>query len=161
MIQLNSLDRFDIKYNYDTSSYEFSTDDEVNYIITFLEYSNVIGVNFPFYSFIIDRYPENKRSANNNKIRNTILHILNLFFENNQSALVAIYDSIDGRQMHRRRLFNMWYNQFNDGTVSKEEGKFTSGGHETYAIVMYSNKHDNIALIKSKFHYLLDKEFFN
>lgn len=161
MIQLNSLDHFEVIFNEESLSYEFTTDDTIKYIITFIDYAQVIEVQFPFYAFGIERYPENERSISNNKVRNTVIYILSKFFSNNQNALVAIYDSLDGKQMFRKRLFDRWYHLFNDGSVSKVEGCFNSCEEETYAIVIYSNRNNNIDIIKEKFNYLINQDFFN
>nr|WP_239059517.1 DUF6169 family protein [Bacteroides sp. 224] len=121
-----------------------------------------MDVKFPIYSFIIDRYPGNKKSKDiENKVRNTILVILSKFFENNQSALVVIYDSIDGRQLYRKRLFDKWYNEFNNGSIAKKEGSFNSSNSETYAIVMYSSSHKNCDEIEKQFDNLLKNNFYN
>lgn len=154
--------RFDFFYSYSDKAYEFTTDDNVKYIITFLEYSSVMDVPFPVYSFIIDRSPDNQKSKDlNNKIRNTILEILNKFFESDNSALVTIYDSVDGKQMCRKRLFDRWYDLFNDGSISKKDGKFKADGQETYAVAIYSSDHEHSNLINSKFNDLLSNNFYN
>ncbi len=162
MKQLNLLSHFNFNYSNAEHAYIFSTDDDVNYFVTFLEYQHVMDVEFPIYSFIIDRYPENKKSKDlQNKIRNTILIILSNFFENNQSALVAIYDSLDGKQLYRKKLFNKWYNEFNGGIIKKKEGKFKANNEETYAIAIYSSNHQFCSEIEEKFEKLLKKNFYN
>ena len=150
----DSQNRFEFFYNDSTGAYEFTTDDDVKYIISFLEYSHVMDVPFSVYSFIIERYPDNK-------IRNTIIEILRKFFESDSSALVTIYDSVDGRQQCRKRLFDRWYELFNDGRISKKDGRFEISKQESYAVAMYSSNHQYSELINSRFEELLLNNFYN
>lgn len=162
MTELNSLAHFDIKYNYETSSYEFTTDDGVSYTITFIDYSEVMEVDFPVYSFAIERTPETKRCKNgNNAVRNTVIMILSKFFERNENVMIVIYDSSDKRQMCRKRLFDKWFEEFNDGSLYKLDGHFTIDGIENFAMALCNNNHPNLQDVEDKFRKLLDCNFYN
>ena len=56
MTELNSLNHFDFYYSYSSGTYEFKTEEEITYIITFIDYSDVMGGQFPVYSLIIDNH---------------------------------------------------------------------------------------------------------
>ena len=60
MIESNLLDHFEIVYNGLSGAYEFDTED-CHYIVTFIYYTDIMGLSYPIYSFGIERYPEDKR----------------------------------------------------------------------------------------------------
>lgn len=94
-------------------------------------------------------------------VKNTIAYILHLFFHSKSNALVSIYDSVDGKQHCRKRLFERWFNEFNDGTLVKIDGTFFIDNEETYAISIYSSGHTDEAIIQMKFKELLQVNFYN
>ncbi|GAB6983013.1 DUF6169 family protein [Prevotella dentasini] len=161
MTELNSLVQFEIKYNYETSAYEFTTDDGILYIITFLDYSDVIGTEYPVYAFGIERFPPHGKCKSSNAVRNTILNILERFFQRNDNAMVAIYDSSDKRQMCRKRLFDKWFSEFDDGTLSKLDGSFDIDGETNFAMALYSSTHPFRQELEHHFRMLLDVNFYN
>lgn len=52
----------------------------------------------------------NKKSPRDPKLRDTILAIIDEFFEENIAALLYICETDDDKQLYRSRLFNYWFN---------------------------------------------------
>lgn len=163
MTLLNSLSHFDICFNYDSGSYEFQTESGIRYSVSFLEYAHVMAVDFPVYSLIIERHiPKGiRKKSSGDMVRNTIACIFDLFFAYNQSALISIYDSLDGKQTCRKRLFDYWFSTLNDGKLRKEEGAFMLEDSHTYAVAIFPADHAHSETIIAKFKDLLELNFYN
>lgn len=86
------------------------------------------------------------------RIGKTIAHELNLFFNNNNNVAVYVCDSIDERQVARKRKFDYWFNRFNEGTIIKEDGTALVEGSEIYNSILFhkDNKNAHALLIAYK-----------
>ncbi|WP_288953527.1 DUF6169 family protein [uncultured Prevotella sp.] len=161
MIESNSLDHFEIVYNGLSGAYEFDTED-CHYIVTFIYYTDVMGLSYPIYSFGIERYPEDKRyHRKDHKVRNTILTILSLFFKNNENALVAVFDSSDGRQLVRHRLFSQWYEEFGRKDYCMLSDCFQIEHETDYAMALFHRDHPGKDELTKAFNDLLKINFYN
>lgn len=161
MEELNSLSRFDVQYNDETAAYEFITDDNIAYTVTFIDYTSAISADFSVYIFGFERIPMDGKSMYGERIRNTVLYILSCFFEKNTSALVAVYDSLDGKQSGRKRLFDFWYHRFGMDVVCKKDGTFYIDDAENYAIALYAYDHPQRERLEELFDCLLALNFYN
>ncbi len=111
----------------DELSYEFVTDSGVNYRIYFLDYgcilNNYLTQTNIIYSFNIDVVGNiNKLGATDERIGLTIAFILKLFFEKIENVIIYVCDSIDDRQLARKRKFDFWFWKYCDETIIKEDG---------------------------------------
>lgn len=111
----------------DELSYEFIPDSGVNYRIYFLDYghilNNYISQTNTIYSFNIDVVGNaNELGATDERIGLTIVHILKLFFEKIENVIIYVCDSMDDRQLARKRKFDFWFWKYSDGSIIKEEG---------------------------------------
>ena len=50
------------------------------------------------------------------------MYILKLFFEKINNVIIYVCDSIDDRQLARKRKFDFWFWKYNDGSIIKEDG---------------------------------------
>jgi hypothetical protein len=163
VIELSSLNPFE--YEYGGEAYEFTTSAGVSYQVSFLDYSQVIELNTPTYMLCISRYvPNGAILIYDKRIEETIIHILNKFFSNNQNVLVTINDVNDSKQHARARLFNSWFNKYNNGNIRKLEGEVRIDSEEeifSRALLLYSVNNDNEKEIVDQFNILLYNNFYN
>ena len=65
---------------------------------------------------------------------------MNLFFAQVDNVGVYVCDSMDDRQLARKRKFDLWFYTFNDGTLIKEDGLAVIEGTEIYnALLLHKN----------------------
>lgn len=161
--QLNSSNRYEIT---DTEQgYQFITETGVIYFINFITYPPVSEL-FPvrIYMFNIDRFvPENLlyKGSVGNKVRNTVIHILEVFFYSSEEALITICDIDDGRQKIRKRLFDTWFNLFNKGRLYRLDTECLVDGCITYASLYFSQTSYDKELWKEEFKKLAEIQFYN
>ena len=144
--------------------YEFVTEKGVPYLVTFVEYTLFdISPDLKTYSFNIERLSEQnaKLGQQDDKVRNTVLYVIYRFFLLNQDALITVCDSTDGRQTARKRLFDGWFDRFNDGSLTKTDGTFTIEGHVNFASLIYCSVNKYSADLLREFKLLEDANFYN
>ena len=121
----------------DEYSYEFLTEQGIRYSIYFLDYSYMFS-DYPaiaenVFSFNIDVLDGDADSSiTDDKIGITILEVFNLFFKKLENVAVYVCDSIDDRQLARKRKFDLWFWKYNDGSLLKEDGIALIDGVEIY-----------------------------
>ena len=121
----------------DEYSYEFLTEQGVRYSIYFLDYSFMFS-DYPaiaqnVFSFNIDVLDGNADSSiTDDRIGITILEVFKLFFTKLENVVVYVCDSIDDRQLARKRKFDLWFWKYNDGSLLKEYGIALIEGVEIY-----------------------------
>jgi len=71
-------------------------------------------------------------SITDERIGVTILEVFNLFFKKLANVAVYVCDSIDDRQLARKRKFDLWFWKYNDGSLLKEDGIALIEGVEIY-----------------------------
>ena len=104
-------------YNFskgEDSSYYFETEKGLKYSAYFIEFPATIH---KLYSFSFEK--EEGSGAHDARVRDTIMCILQDFFKNENYILGYTCDVSDGREMARKRLFNRWFEEANDGTLKK------------------------------------------
>jgi len=111
----------------DELSYEFVTDQEVKYKIYFLDYGSVfneyLSYNNSIYTFNIDIIETNAEFiVTDERIGLTVVQVLKLFFAKIENVIIYVCDSIDDRQLARKRKFDFWFWKYSDGTIIKEDG---------------------------------------
>ncbi len=129
----------------DEYSYEFLTEQGIKYAIYFLDYSYMFS-DYPaiaenVFSFNIDVAEGNADSIiNDDRIGATILEVFKLFFAKLQNVTVYVCDSIDERQLARKRKFDLWFWKYNDGSLLKEDGIALIEGVEIYNSLLLHKK---------------------
>lgn len=96
------------KYEKD-GSYRFITEHQVKLAVSFM-YDDMI-IEEGAYQLIIANL-NNQKSPRDSKVKDTIMPIVEEFFEKNQVALLYICSTGDGKQMMRSRLFGHWFAAF-------------------------------------------------
>lgn len=88
------------------SSFRFMSDAEIVFVVDFMFDDLIVSGNT--FQLIIGNIG-NKKSPRDYKVRDTILAIVEEFFEKNVAALLYICETGDGKQMARGRLFAYWF----------------------------------------------------
>lgn len=123
----------------DDSNYSFITDGGIKYIAYFISCESYSPELNNTYMFNFEH--ERDRGAADDRIRKTIIFILDEFFENNQNSAIYICDSLDGRELCRKRLFDKWFEEFiqTRGEIEREEINET-GEHYTLCGALFIHK---------------------
>ncbi len=161
MTQFNLLNRYE--FDDIENGYSFTTDDGNTYFVYFIEYPLIDTLpDGTLFTFNIERLDDNNhRNGSEQKVRNTILHILASFFEKHERAILSVCDITDGRQKVRKRLFDKWYNDFGATLLEKREAPVIVEGNITYSMLYY--RRDNIykSLLEDGFDELVAVNFYN
>lgn len=113
---INSKAPYIVVYEEKTKAYLFTTEHKVRYRIDFLP-DDMVQSNESF-QFIIQNL-NNAPSPRDSAIKDTIIAIIEEFFDKNSSTLLYICETTDGMQSMRNRLFGYWLEQY------KEKERFT------------------------------------
>ena len=84
----------------------FGTSLGIHYLISFEDETPLGGCNT--FQFVIQKL-ENRHSPHDPKVEQTILAILDVFFEEHLDVLLYMCDDSDGREANRNRLFLAWF----------------------------------------------------
>ena len=95
----------------------------------------------------------NKKSPRDAKVRDSILAIVDEFFNKNQSTLLYICETGDGKQGMRNRLFDYWFQSY------KYKQQFTvlstsiidEEGVVNYATLIIKNNHPKLSKVLAEF----------
>lgn len=140
----------------DNLSFEFITQTGIVYNIYFLDashlFSNYSYIKCPVYeiSFVaLNGDPDNNIS--DPKIGATIQYVLNFFFENVKNVAIYICESLDNRQMARKRKFDAWFELYNNGTLIKENGTAYIDGEIIFNSILIHKQNEAIEDIINAF----------
>ena len=95
----------------DELTFSFMTDNMAEIFISF-EKDDILQSGI-VYQFGISN-PQGTKSPRDPKVRNTILAIIEEFFNKNKAALLYICETGDGMQKMRSRLFQYWFSIYNE-----------------------------------------------
>lgn len=95
----------------DEESYTFVTESGVDIAIDF-DVDELVQSG-PAYQFLI-KNRNNRPSPRDTKMRDTIVAIVEEFFDKNEAALLYICETGDGKQAMRSRLFSFWFEIYGD-----------------------------------------------
>ena len=94
--------------------YYFETENGLKYKAYFIEFPSTF---YKLYSFSFDK--EEGDAPHDKRVEDTIIAILADFFDSENYVLGYTCDVTDGHEMARKRLFNYWFEQANDGSLRK------------------------------------------
>ena len=94
--------------------YYFETENGLKYKAYFIEFPSTF---YKLYSFSFDK--EEGDAPYDQRVEDTIVAILADFFDTENYVLGYTCDVTDGHEMARKRLFNRWFAQANDGSLRK------------------------------------------
>lgn len=106
---INERAPYHVDYLSDADTYVFTTDTDVELAVYFID--DELIQSALAYQLIVSNV-NNQRSPRDKKVQQTILTIVEDFFDKNQAALLYICGTGDGKQMARYRLFSHWFDHF-------------------------------------------------
>lgn len=129
----------------------FTTDYGVLYIISFDE--DDTSMSRTTYQFVILN-ANNKQSPRDKKLRDTIIAIVEDFFESNNEVMLYICETGDGKQAMRNRLFNYWFSSFiNKGQYTLLQSSVKDDeGIENFFAVICRNDYPEAKQVVSEFY---------
>lgn len=110
-MELNSLRPYNFK-KVDDTNYYFETETGLKYHAYFIEMPNFNNL----YSFSFDKEEGIGVGA---RVKDTIISILGDFLDTEYNVLGYTCDTIDGKELARKRLFRYWFDTINDGTLQQ------------------------------------------
>lgn len=119
------------------------------YIVGFVEDYTILDSGV--YQFFIEN-ADNHKNTLSSKVYQTIIAIIEEFFKVNDSAILYICDTSDGKQSARDRLFSMWFNSYEghfNYTLSRVSIQID--GIDYYASLLISNSNPAYAEVLSAF----------
>jgi len=130
----------------DKLTYQFVTDQGISYLIYFLDYSYMFN-DYPLlakhvYTFNIDVIDGNISLMNDERIGLTVVEVIRLFFEEFNNVAIYICDSIDNRQVSRKRKFDLWFWKYNDGSIIKEDELAVIEGVKIYNTLLIHKENE-------------------
>ena len=148
--RINVASPYRVEYGPTIHSYRFLTDYGVGYSIDFVE--DDLLVSNETYQFIIANL-NNRKSPRDSKLRDTILAIIEEFFQSNESTLLYICETGDGKQSMRKRLFEYWLASYNrkSGFTILSSSLQDEDGIWNFASIIVRNDNPHLKEIASEF----------
>ena len=144
------------------NGYQFTTITGVDYFLTFFFYPTVSDfLSTNVYMFNIERSMFVNVGQDDVKVRNTVLYVLDLFFQEHEDALITICDVMDGKQFARKRLFDSWFQKFNNNRLTKLESECRIDDVSTFVSLLFSQGHYNQENLRKAFQELVEINFYN
>ena len=103
---INANSEYTVRKDDKEDTLSFVTDNSAEIFISF-EKDDILQSGL-VYQFGISN-PKGTKSPRDSKVRNTILAIIEEFFDKNKAALLYICETGDGLQQMRSRLFQYWF----------------------------------------------------
>lgn len=141
--------------------YQFTTTAGITYFLTFFSYPTVSDfLETRIYMFNIERSHHPTKGQDDVIVRNTVLYVLYHFFQIHEDALITICDVMDGRQYARKRLFDKWFEQFNNGKLKRIDGNCIVDEIPTSVSLYYSSTHFCDKKLEEEFMELVKLNFY-
>lgn len=141
--------------------YQFTTCSGVTYFLTFFSYPSVSEfLETRIYMFNIERSHHPEEGQDDVRVRNSVLYVLDLFFQMHEDALISICDVADGKQQARKRLFDIWFKQFNSGRLKKIDADCMVDETWTSVSLYYSSSHSSQRKLENEFMELVKINFY-
>lgn len=143
--------------------YTFVTKDSIKYHAYFIEAFYMHPEFTNVYSFNIEPEgsPESNRHHIDSRIAATVIYILTQFFASHKNAMIVVCDSCDGKELKRQRLFNRWFDNYNNDRLIKIEASFQTSDY-LMLVSMYIDKDNNRKpILISAFNDLIRSDLFD
>jgi len=133
----------------EVSLYYFITDQGTKYSISLIKSLEFDDYPFKDNLYEISFFPDKKSHRSDPKIKETIAAFILAFFQNTENILLFVADQSDGKHHARKRLFDLWKNEFDkNNDFTKLDIIFESEFTGTYYIsVLYRNENSFSELI--------------
>lgn len=106
---INRLAPYKVKESKSKELFQFVSDSGIHFSVGFELVENLLSAET--YQFVIVNM-DNKKSPRDVKLRDTVMSVLQVFFELNNHVMLYICETGDNKQAMRSHLFNYWAEQF-------------------------------------------------
>ena len=126
--------------------FEFITDHGVHYSVGFMPDDMELMHSEAYHLIIVN--VNSRPSPSDRKVRDTVLAIVEEFFDRNNTTLLYICETGDGRQRQRSRLFERWFAAYERKVLytSVTSSVVDDAGIINYATIIVRN--DNPCLVE-------------
>ncbi|MBX9784922.1 MAG: hypothetical protein K2X48_16650 [Chitinophagaceae bacterium] len=133
-----------VKKNY----FEFTTTAGISYACFFISYADYFKdfkeVADSIYSVNLEVLGKNKHNvALDERTGLTIVEILKSFLSKLEEAVVYVCDNSDGRELLRKRKFDIWFRKYDDGTIIKVDGHIVIPNFDIYNAILIHKDNPN------------------
>ena len=147
---INKVAAYPIVRNAQDGFFHFFTDGGVHYSVGFIEEDTLLSKES--YQLIIANL-NNRKSMRDKKVRNTIVAIVDEFFNRNNATLLYICETGDNKQGMRSRLFEYWFSTYNQKSLftTMSSSVVDSEGVVNYATIILRNDNPYLSEIITEF----------
>ena len=125
-----------VKDNY----YEFTTTAGTKYACYFLSYENYFNdykeISNHIYAFNLEVLTKGETIAIDPRIGKTLVQIITIFLNSLTNAVVYVCDASDSKEVFRKRKFDTWFRQYDDGTIIKIDGYISFENFEIFNAIL-------------------------
>ncbi len=107
-------------------TYSFVSDYGINYSIALFDASfHFNNIVIPDGNIVEFSFGADKELPVDKKVTDTVLQFLSLFFQNPQNVLLYVCESIDRKQLPRKRIFDKWFLKYGHTALEKYDFSFS------------------------------------
>ena len=130
--------------------FKFFTEHDVHYSVGFMPDDSLMQSEA--YHLIIVNV-DNRPSPSDRKVKDTVLAIVAEFFEKNNTTLLYICDTGDGKQRLRSRLFERWFSAYSKKVLytSVTSSVVDEDGIMNYATIIVRNDNPRLVEVIAEF----------
>lgn len=148
--KINGRAPYRVFHNNEDGSYTFTTDSGVEYSVGFMP--DELLLSDESYEFVIANL-NGKKSPRDLKVKDTVINIVEEFFNKNAATILFLCSTSDGKQLTRGRLFKNWFDSY------KYSNRFTmvtstlidEYGIDNVASVIIRNDNPNLGKVLAEF----------
>ncbi len=111
---INATTPYQVRCSKEEGFFEFFTHHDVHYSVGFME--DDVLMQEEAYQLIIGNV-NHRPSPRDTKVRDTVIGIIDEFFRINNTTLLYICETGDGKQSMRSRLFEYWFSSYKRKTL--------------------------------------------
>ena len=147
---INADSPYHVEESDDSYFFEFFTDHDVHYSVGFMPDDSLLKAET---CHLIIVNVNNRQSPSDRKVKDTVLGIVAEFFEKNNTTLLYICETGDGKQYLRNRLFERWFSSYKHKALytSVSSSVIDEDGIMNYATIIVRNDNPNLVEIVSEF----------
>ena len=147
---INGLSPYKVDEADDENFFEFFTDHDVHYTVGFMPDDSLMQ-NEAYHLIIVN--VDNRPSPSDRKVKDTVLAIVAEFFDKNNTTLLYICDTGDGKQHLRSRLFERWFSAYDKKALytSVISSVVDEDGITNYATIIVRNDNPRLVEVIAEF----------
>ena len=147
---INKIADYPVVRNNQDGFFHFFTDGGVHYSVGFIE--DDVLLSKESYQLIIANL-NNRKSMRDKKVRNSIVAIVDEFFNRNNATLLYFCETGDNKQGMRSRLFEYWFSIYNRKSLftTMSSSVVDGEGVVNYATIILRNDNPYLSEIITEF----------